>query len=54
MTTTATHIDALHDAETLTGHIPEPWADYLEWVLLNYPDHPTAHMLRSLVSEVIG
>lgn len=50
MTTTAA-LDALDEASDLLGHIPEPVADYLEWVLVSDPTAPAAVELRRVLGE---
>lgn len=50
----ATDLDLLADATDCTGHLPDPWADYLEWILVNQHATPAGAELRRLITEVLG
>lgn len=50
----ADYLVGLEQAAELTGHIPDPWAEYLEWVLVETPNSAAGHELRRLIREVLG
>ena len=47
-------ITDIYEAETIVGPIPDPIHMFLQWVVVEYPDHATAHELRRRIREVLG
>jgi hypothetical protein len=43
----------LDAAEELTGYVPDPWRDYLEWVILRPLDDPARVELVRLLKDVL-
>ena len=50
---TAADLDRLDACEELTGYIPDPWRDYLNWVLVNDANSLAAVELRRLLKDVL-
>jgi hypothetical protein len=51
--TLADDLALLDAAEELTGYVPDPWRDYLVWVVLQPEDNPCRVELVRLLKDVV-
>lgn len=49
-----TDLELLDAATECTGHVPEPWAGFLEWVMTSPQTTAARIELRRLCQEVAG